>query len=174
MNTVHIRATSLYAPAAQEIAAHWRNHHHSLLDMHFKRVGLLGTVDWLEGAALITAQLPTNPSAPEEALLALANMAIVGTQYAALQIAEGSITSAVSAWPAGGAVGLLTGSQLGRNAHPLVRLGAIIVVGAVGAVVSSKVRAEIPIYRLIPQVDGNLAWERIPLGMAAPSKLALA
>jgi hypothetical protein len=174
MNTVHIRAESVYAPAAQENPAHWRNHHHTLLDVHFKRMGLVGTLDWLGGAALVTARLPTDPSAPHEGLLVLANMAIVGTQYAALQIAEGSITIALSAWPVGGALGLLTGSQLGRNAHPLVRLGVIIVAGAVGAAVSSKVRAEIPIYRLITQADWSLAWERIPLGTAAPSRLALA
>jgi hypothetical protein len=173
MNTVHIRATSLYAPAAQELGDYWQTHHRSLLDAQFNRMGLLGTLEWMKGTAVITAQLPTDQSTPEERLIALANTAVVGAQYAALQIAEASITSALSAWPAGGAMGLLTGSQVGRDIHPVVRLVFMVGVGALAAVAASRIRAEIPIYRLVSQTDGSLAWARIPFGVAAPSKLAL-
>jgi len=173
MNTVHIRATSLYAPATTEIGTYWQNHHHSHLDKQFKRLGLLGTLNWIESAALITAQMPTDHSTPDDRLLALANMAVVGAQYAGLQIVEASIMSTLSAWPAGGAIGLVAGSQVGRDAHPLIRLLVMIVVSALGAAATSQIRAEIPIYRLVAESDGSLAWERIPFGIAAPSKLAL-
>ncbi len=173
MNSVRIRATSLYAPATAGVGAYWQNHHHSLLDVQFKRRGLFGTLDWVEGAALITAQVPSDQSTPDEQLLALANMAIVGAQYAGLQIVEGSIMSTLSAWPAGGAIGLVAGSQVGRDAHPLIRLVVMIVVSALGAAATSQIRAEIPIYRLVAQTDGSLAWERSPFGMVAPSKPAL-
>jgi hypothetical protein len=173
MNTVHIRATSIHAPAAKELGDYWQNHHHSLLDIQFKRVGLLGTLDWVKGVAMITAQLPTDQSTPEERLLALANMAVVGAQYAALQIAEGSITTALSAWPAGGAVGVLAGSQVARDVHPLARLVVMVGVGALGALVTSQIRAEIPIYRLTARTDGSLAWERTPFGVGTPFQPAL-
>jgi hypothetical protein len=136
-------------------------------------MNLLGTLDWIDGAALIRAELPTDQSTNEEQLLALANAALVGAQYAALDIVEASITSALSAWPAGGAIGLLAGSQVGKDAHPLVRLLVAGVVGAIGAAATSQIRTEIPTYRLVAQADGRLVWQPIPLWTAAPLKLAL-
>jgi hypothetical protein len=130
---------------------------------------------WLTGhAALIAAQLPTDQSTSENDLLALANTAIVGAQYAAFQIAEGTITTAITGWPAGGAVGLLTGSQIAKNGPPFTRLAAILLVGAIGAAVSSRIKAEIPIYKLVAQTNGRLAWQPIPFGTAVPSNFAVA
>src|SRR5713226_3130943 len=118
MNTVRLRATSLHVPVGHATSDYWRNHHHSLLDIQFTRLSLVGTLDWREGVALIAAQLLTDQSTSENDLLALANTAIVGAQYAAFQIAEGTITTAITGWPAGGAVGLLTGSQIAKSGPP--------------------------------------------------------
>ncbi len=174
MNTVRLRATSLHVPVGHATSDYWRNHHHSLLDTQFTRLSLVGSLDWRESVALIAAQLLTDQSTSESDLLALANTAIVGAQYAAFQIAEGTITTAITGWPAGGAVGLLTGSQIAKSGPPFIRLAAILLVGAIGAAVSSRISAEIPIYKLVAQTSGRLAWQPIPFGTAAPSNFAVA
>jgi hypothetical protein len=174
MNAVRLRVTSLHVPAGHAISEYWRHHHHSLLDTQFTRSRLVGNLVWRESCALIEAQLPADQSTSESDLLALANTAIVGAQYAAFQIAEGTIMTAIAGWPAGGAVGLLTGSQVAKNSPPLVRLAATLLIGAVGAAVSSRLKAEIPIYKLVAQTDGRLAWQRVPFWTAVPSNFAVA
>lgn len=174
MNTVRLRAASSHVPAGQAITDFWRTHHQSLLDAQFKRSSLIGKLQWVDVEALIEAQLSTNNATTEDDLLSLANAAILSAQFAAFRIVEGSITTAITGWPVGGAMGFLTGSQIARNGPPLARLAVMLLVGAVGAAVSSRIRAEIPIFKLVPQAGSGLVWERVPIGTAVPSNFAFA
>jgi len=174
MNRVYIQATSRWTPVGQPVGDHHQRHHHSLLDAALERRGILGTLDWVAAGAQIVADLSTDQATPQERILALANDVLVGAQDAAFGITGASITTAVSGWAAGGAAGLLTGNQAAKSLPPLERLVVMLAGGAIGAAISSRIRADIPIFRLALQSDGALHWVAVPFGTAGPQKFSLA
>jgi hypothetical protein len=174
MNRIYIEATSQWAPVGTSIGDYHQRQHHSLLDGAFKNRGILGTLNWVATGAQIAADLSSEQMTPQDRLFALANDVLAGAQEAAFGIAGATITTAVSGWAAGGAVGVLTGNQAAKSLPPLERLVIMLAGGAIGAAITSKIRADIPIFRLAQQSDGSLHWVAVPFGIATPQKFSLA
>ena len=173
MNRIHVKAQS-NAPWLSHLSnGQLFSHQLDQLDRAFRARGLAGEFAQFQDAFRIRVSTEADRSQGDGPILALANSVLMAAQVSGMSLLEAMITGEVEAWAATATAGAAAGLGLSRNASTVVQLVAIVGGGLIGAAAGSRLKAEVPIYRLHADTFGNLSWVPVAPGSAMPLQLAV-
>ena len=173
MNRIHVKTQS-NAPWLSHLSSDQLfSHHLHQLDHAFRGRGLVGEFAQLQDAFRILVSTEADRSQGDGPILALANSVLIAAQMSGMNTLEALITGEAETWAATAAAGAAAGLGLSRNASAVVQVVAMVGGGLIGAAAGSRLKAEVPIYRLHADTFGNLTWVPVRPGSAMPLQLAV-
>jgi hypothetical protein len=173
MPSIHVKTRSRSPWLANLSSEQLFAHHHQQLDRAFRIRGLAGEFLSVADGFRIIVPTAAERSEGDGPLVAVANAVLTGAEVAGMTTVEAIITDLAETWGATAAAGAATGLGLSRNATAVVQLIAMVGGGLVGAAVGTRLKAEVPIYRLQRDSWGNLVWAPVRPGSAMPLQFAV-
>jgi hypothetical protein len=173
MPRIHITTQSNLLWAASMSKQQLFEHHRDQLDWAFRARGLSGVFWGLQDAFKIVVPSDVGRSQSSAPLIGLANAALAAAQLAGMSTVQAMITDLTETWAATAAAGAAAGLRLTKSASAAVQLVAVVGGGLIGAAAGTRLKAEVPIFRLQADSFGNLTWVAVPLGSAMPVQFAV-